>query len=972
MRISPKVVGILTSLCLILLACNLVHGQAQPPSEQLLITTDHAVTWNDGETVIVLADAPVTIETDRSTLHANRAVLWISPARGGALEQQNVEVALLGDAQLDQPQAQLTRRGDRLYVTATVRGSIRIVAENREARELADSETYREALRMRPLTGGATQRSSLPPRPWIEQPPPAAPTSQSSGPTPFVREPINFRARHVDTTETAQGKVAFVLSGGATLYQRRANGDLIELQAENAVLFTPLNSLRELSTSKQFTSAEDAIESAYLEGDVRVNFTPAGRGKPEQNLQAERVFYEFTTDRAILTHAVIHTLEPERQIPITVRAQTVRQLSVGEFRAEKVELSTSQFRTPTYSIKADRAYIRQVETGDPRFGTQTQYVAHDATFHLFGVPYFWWPLISGSMTDRGSALRDIYIESSNRFGFAVRTEWGLFESLGLLPPEGLDIGYRLDYLQDRGPAGGLNAKYHGGYITETTKEPWDFSGDFTSYIVKDHGDDHLGSKRRVVTPDDDVRGHVLWEHQHFFPDDWQVQVRAGFSSDTTFLEEYFERQFDTGMPHEFSLYLKRQHDTEALTFTLELPTNDFVTTSNELQEQAQRERYPEIGYHRIGDSLANDSLTLFSDNRAGFLGLKESGPSLADQGFRPGQSPGIPSYATTGADDSTDFRGDLRQELNIPFSAGQFKFVPYVMGRYTGYTDTPGNNSKDRLFVGTGVRVNTSFWKTDDSAKSDLFDIHRIRHVIEPELNLFTSAQTRDQTDFFIYDEPVDAINDVTAIQAALHQRWQTKRGGAGRFRSVDFFSLNIEGNFFFNQPADSVLNPTGFRGLFYPSLPEASLARNSINTDALWRVSDSTAVLADSYYNIDDNELATTSIGLAVQRDPRLSYFVGTRYIGQINSTIFNLAAAYEVSAKYSLAFNQSFNLSERTNENSSVTVIRRFDRLIATFTLYYDAVEDESGFRFGLIPEGLGVGISSDQFNQVFGQQQ
>lgn len=971
MRISPKAAGILAPLCLFLLACHSVHAQTQPPSEQLLITTDHAVTWNEGETVIVLADAPVTIETDRSTLRAQRAVLWISPARGGVLEQQNVEIALLGEAQLEQPQSQLSRRGDRLFVTATVRGSIRIVAGNREARESSDSDTYREAMRIRPLAGAATQGSTLLPRPWIEQPPPTAPPLPRDAPPPFVREPINFRARHVDTTETADGKVAFVLSGGTTIYQRRANGDLIELQADNAVLFTPLNSLRELGTSKQFSSAGDAIESAYLEGDVRVNFTPGGRAKPDQNLQAERVFYEFRTDRAILTHAVIHTLEPEKQIPITVRAQTVRQLSAGEYRAEKAELSTSQFRTPTYSIKADRAYVRQVDTGDPRFGTQTQFVARSASFHLFGVPYFWWPLISGSMTDRGSALRNIYIESNRRFGFGVRTEWGLFESLGLLPPEDLDISYRLDYLQNRGPAGGVNVDYKGGYITETTKEPWDFSGEIKSYIVNDHGEDRLGARRRVVTPPDNIRGRVLWEHQHFFPGDWQVQVRAGYTSDPTFLEEFFERDFDTRLPHNFSAYVKRQRDTEALTLTIELPTNDFVTTANELQEQAQLERYPEIGYHRIGDSFAGDSLTFFSDNRAGFVGLKPSGATLIEQGFRPGQSPGIPSYATTGADDSTNFRGDFRQELNLPFSAGQFKIVPYVMGRYTGYTDTPDNRSRDRIFVGTGVRVNTAFWKTDDTAKSDLFDIHRLRHVIEPELNLFTSAQTRDQTDFFIYDEPVDAINDVTAMQVALHQRWQTKRGGAGQFRSVDFLSLNIEGNFFFNQPAVGVRNPLGFRGLFFPSLPEASLARNSINTDALWRISDSTALLADAYYNIDESELATTSIGLAVQRDPRLSYFIGTRYIGQINSTIATVAATYDLSAKYTLAFNQSFNLSDRRSQNSSVTIIRRFDRLIATFTLYYDGINDQSGFRFGLIPEGLGVGITTDQLNQVLGPQ-
>jgi hypothetical protein len=106
----------------------------------------------------------------------------------------------------------------------------------------------------------------------------------------------------------------------------------------------------------------------------------------------------------------------------------------------------------------------------------------------------------------------------------------------------------------------------------------------------------------------------------------------------------------------------------------------------------------------------------------------------------------------------------------------------------------------------------------------------------------------------------------------ALHQRWQTKRGGAARFRGVDFFTLNVEGNFFFNQPSDTILTPTGFRGLYFTSLPETSVPRNSINADALWRVSDTTALLADTQYNLDENQLATSSIGLAVQREPRTS----------------------------------------------------------------------------------------------------
>ena len=397
-----------------------------------------------------------------------------------------------------------------------------------------------------------------------------------------------------------------------------------------------------------------------------------------------------------------------------------------------------------------------------------------------------------------------------------------------------------------------------------------------------------------------------------------------------------------------------------------------MTTADKLQEQFEVERLPEVGYHRIGDSFGDDRFTFFSDNTVSGLNFQMSDATLAEQGFRNSQSPGIPSLGQTGTDDDgVTYRGDFRQEVDYPFDAGQFRVVPYVMGRYIPYSDSPTKGMVNRVFGGAGVRMTTAFWKTDDSVHSDLFDIHRLRHVVEPEVHLFTSAQTSDRNDVFIYDENVDDITDVSAVQLALRQRWQTKRGGAGQWRSVDVFTFNVEANFFANEPDDQ-LPPSGFRGLFFDSLPEASIPRNSINADALWRISDTTALLADEQFNLDEMSLATTSIGLAVQRDTRLSYFVGARYIGQLNSTIASTAINYEMSTKYALQFVESVNLSDRRNQNTTFTLIRKFDRFYITFSVYYDAVEDVSGVRFGLVPLGLSRAVSTDSLNQIFGPQQ
>jgi hypothetical protein len=185
----------------------------------------------------------------------------------------------------------------------------------------------------------------------------------------------------------------------------------------------------------------------------------------------------------------------------------------------------------------------------------------------------------------------------------------------------------------------------------------------------------------------------------------------------------------------------------------------------------------------------------------------------------------------------------------------------------------------------------------------------------------------------------------------------------------VDFLTLNIEANLYNNQPDDDELPLGNFRGLFYTSAPEESIPRSSIDADALWRVSDTTAVLADINENIQDNTLATASVGLAVQRDTRLQYFAGLRYIGDINSTIASLLVNYQISAKYSVLFQYAFNFSENSEEETSVTLLRHFDRFYVTAEYYYDQIEQDSGFRVGILPEGLGANVSSDQLQNLFG---
>src|SRR5207249_11616731 len=92
-------------------------------------------------------EGPLTLRVDRATMHADLAVIWLTPARGVPIDQQRAEISLIGNATLEQDHVR--RSDDQLFVTAAVRGTIRITAGQRLARDLTQSDLYARAAALR-------------------------------------------------------------------------------------------------------------------------------------------------------------------------------------------------------------------------------------------------------------------------------------------------------------------------------------------------------------------------------------------------------------------------------------------------------------------------------------------------------------------------------------------------------------------------------------------------------------------------------------------------------------------------------------------------------------------------------------------------------------------------------------------------------------------------------------------------------
>src|SRR6185437_10445645 len=133
-------------------------------------------------------------------------------------------------------------------------------------------------------------------------------------------------------------------------------------------------------------------------------------------------------------------------------------------------------------------------------------------------PFFYLPTASGSVGDRPGALRGIGFGQRSDLGYSALTQWGLFETLGQVPPRDIDATYRVDYFTERGPGGGIDAAYGGGFLTEPAHQPWNFEGDLKSYFVYDKGTDEAYGRLPVKPegPGYQPRGRAIFEHQHFF------------------------------------------------------------------------------------------------------------------------------------------------------------------------------------------------------------------------------------------------------------------------------------------------------------------------------------------------------------------------------------------------------------------------------------------------------------------------
>lgn len=903
--------------------------------------------WREPDgTIVLVFTGGFQLDMGPRRLSALNAVVWITPKLSEPLRRKYYEltVYLSEDARVREPAGTIVE--DQVLLVSALRTFGKVVKHHdaHSPDNLSESPLYQRALadRRRIEAGPVSTQPAV--EPEVTRPADAS-IAQRRPP-----RAVRFRfPRGIEPTETDSGEQAYVAVG--RIYFSVSGGPdaaLLEIQADNAVVFPKKNAsgtifglgqtaatsqpagepasrpaeqlpprTADADQSPEARAASDALRGIYLEGDVVLTLGP-------RFVRADRLYYDIEHDRALILDAVLRADIPERNIPLYIRADQIRQLSAREFSAGNARVTTSEFYTPHYHVGAERVYLRDSTPRDAAGQSLDRlagtYELDNATLNVNNVPLLWWPRTRGKLDTSETALRRMRIGFSDNRGAELETSWRLFNLIGVEEPKGVDATLRLDYYSDRGPAVGIDSNYSSE----------DYFGLLRSFYINDHGVDTLGPLRDN-TPDSDNRGRFLVRHRQYLPDDWELTMELSYISDPGFLEEYEKNEQFEDKQQETLLYLKRAKDVDAFTFLLNWRLLDFVT---------QTEHLPDLNYYRIGDVL--DPFVLYHESRFGAVRLRTDDRRLFDSR----------RFNNDGRSDVT-LRADVRQEAELPLKLGSLNIVPFATLRGSYWDGQPLNGGGLWRGLGVyGVRGGTYLSRVFDNAQSELLDVNRIRHIILPRYAAWWASSNTRSDLITPFDEGVETIGAFYGGLFGVKQIWQTKRGGAEHERTVDWITFDIEAGFF---GGDEDVQDETSNGYVNIVRPEDSRSRNYVAGDFRWRASDSTTMLYEFNIDLDDGQSDRQNIAVAVERLPRLAYIFGYRRAGDIDLDLVGGGFNYKLTEKHRTAVRLWADTDRGRLGQFDWTYIRKLPRWWLAVNFEIDEVFDDVQISVSLWPEGI-----------------
>lgn len=913
----------------------------------------------------LLIENHVALRVGAYHLAATRAVVRIDtePAAGSPIHHL---MAYLENARTSQTST-LGAEAPSLLVTASIVGDVELSVDALEQASPPDSPFLNSARdRFERYLGQIAQ--ALPVPAGSSAPATQGPTTQLAGPAAAPAPALAPKtvpapaaaatqpaARVVDERQIFSPTGTLGFHADRIVYTRGEDTDSVSLIGGVNVLYR--DDTRSLSLSAQNAVvllahgadqppagevAAARVLGVYLEDNVVAT-------DGTYTLRAPRVYYDPPNNRALLLDAVLYRWDVRRQLPLYLRAQQMRQTARGNFEAKDAMLTTSSFAEPHLAIAATRLTLTSPPTdtaGDPIF------TAENLRLQTGSLPFFYWPYAAGNAAQ--VPLTGISSQYDSHTGPTVQTEWDVFSLLGQPRPKDVDLKANVDYLGDHGPAVGLNLDYDLAQMFGFTQ----------LYLVPlDEGQDEFAD-RRDIDHDGDTRGYALWRHRHLLAEHWELTLETAYLSDSTFLEEFRRDQAYTDKGYESVGYVKYQEQDQAFTFLIDTNLNDFTPQLTQLQTPGYMVSHiPEFSYWRVGTDLGVLPLTYYGENRLSRLRVDAGTDTPSDRGFGARDSrflfdmaPNVSfedAWHARGVPDDWRLRLDSRHELQAPMRWGILDAVPYLTGRVTAYDDDFGEYDDDadqlRLWSSAGTRLHTQFSRADPDVEIPVLNVHGLRHIVEPYADVFAMGATVDPQAYPVYDPQVEGITEGLGGAVGLRNTWQTRRGGPGRWRSVDWIVWDTTAVWRGDDAPVEQDVPT-----YLSYRPEFSTGGDQLRSRLMWMVTDVLGVNGDVTYGLEDSQTEQWRVGLRLQHTPLLTWNLNYTEIADLDSRLIRWGFTYQLSRKWMTHFAHNLNLHGQTR-TFDVSLERRLPSWRLLLSVSVDEIDDEQTYSVILVPEGV-----------------
>lgn len=725
--------------------------------------------------------------------------------------------------------------------------------------------------------------------------------------------------------------------------------------------------------------AGDSTWELYLEGNVVF-------AKGSRTIHAEQVYYHVNDQRGTILHADMLTAVPNYHGLVRMKADVIQQVDENNLHAYGAAFTTSRMGVPRYwlqsqALELQRAETPQVDpqTGAPLVDWQTGELAIGEDYFATGRnnfvyisdrPVFYWPRFQANLNDPTLYLERIRFSNDRILGFQVLTAWNLHQVLGIRNrPERTTWLGNVDYLSDRGLGLGSESEYQrDGFLGI----PGEVDGFYQSWFIRDSGLDTLGRGRFNMTPEETQRGNFWLRHRHRFYPGFQLRAEVGYLTDRNFLEQYYERRWDTEKDMTTGLWLERTSGAQSYHLIADYQINGFFTQTSWL---------PRLDHYVIGQPLFGGRLIWNAHTHAGYGRFR-----IADAPLDPKELVAF-DWTAWEASDATGVRAGTRHEIQMPLQLGPSKLVPYVLGDVTYWQEDLMQNDLLRGYAQTGLRASLPFWKIDPTIQSLLWNVNGLAHKVTYEAEFLYADASQDIDRLPLYD-PLDddsqeafrhrlAFNtfgvplgsdvplsyderffamrrgmqswvtagsneiadDLMALRMGVRQRWQTKRGLVGQERIIDWVTFDVGTSFFPRADRDNFGADFGLT-----------------NYNFQWHVGDRVSLVSDGFFEFYSQGLRTASLGLHFNRPEVGSLLLSYRMIeGPLSSNLITASTIYRMSDKWGVRATTSIDLGEAGNLGQSLSVIYLGESFLWRLGAFGDATRGNYGVQFGVEPRFL-----------------